>query len=161
MRIIAAEVAIAPEGHPEIEVGMLPLDLDLPGPWAGMLASGSPGYRAAVMLTAQRQAVLNAVTSGSGHTVSVRLTLHTSRGDLTIRQQVVLREEEPPEQSDATDTANLPEQQYRALARSVEQGARPKLSVPRDDDLLGGYHARLLHRPIAPCDHAMAVFPIA
>lgn len=164
MRIIAAEVAIAPEGYPEVEVGMLPLDLDCPGPRAGMLSKGTEmsfERRGAIIREAQRQAALDTLTSGFGNTVTVRLTLHTSRGDLTIRQRVVLREEEPPEQSEPSEIANLPEQQYRALARSVEQGARPELSVPRDDDFLGGFHARLPHRPITPSDHAMAVFPIS
>ena len=63
--------------------------------------------------------------------------------------------------ADKDDLVNLPEQQYRALCRSVEQEARPELSVPRDDDLLGGFHARLPCRPIAPSDHAMAAFPVS
>ena len=158
MRIIAAEVAIAPENHPEVEVGMLPLDLDLPGPWPGMEISHE--LRAAITREeALRRANMNAGMLGSGRTVRVRLTLHTSRGDLTMIQQVALREEEPPEQSEATDLVNLPRDQYRALLRSVEQGTRPEVSVPRDDDLLGGYHAHLPRRPFAPSDHAMAVFP--
>ena len=157
MRIIAAEVCITPEGQPEVELGMLPLDVDLPGPWAGMLAKApemSFEYRRAII--AQRQAAMDAVTSSSGRTVSVRLTLHTSRGDLTIRQQVVLGEEEP-EQPGATDPSDLPREQYRALLRSVER--KPVASDPGGDDLLG-IHAWLPRRPIAPNDHVMAVFPV-
>jgi hypothetical protein len=102
MRIIAAEVAIAPEGRPEVEVGMLPLDLDLPGPCAGM---------------------------PFGRRVIVRLTLHTSRGDLTINQHVALREEEPDRPIVSLD---LPGDQYRALCRSMERKHDPP------PDALGG-----------------------
>jgi hypothetical protein len=130
MRIIAAEVAITPQNHPEVEVGMLPLDLDLPGP-SDMLAAGG--------------------------VINVRLTLHTSRGDLTFRQPVRLREEEPTEQPEDPDLVNLPRNQYLALLRSVEHPSR-------DDDLgpgFTGFQARLPRRPSAPSDQAMVVLSLS
>jgi hypothetical protein len=126
MRIIAAEVTIAPLGQPEVEVGMLPLDLDLPGPPPGMSAAGI---------------------------VTVRLTLHTSRGDLTIRHPVRLDAEEPLEQTEAPEEVNLPREQYRALLRSAERRAEPP-----ERPGSAGSHARLPRRPSAPCDHAAAQF---
>jgi hypothetical protein len=128
MRIIAAELANAPENHTEVEVGMLPLDLDLPAPRPGM-----SDYR---------------------RTVNVRLTLHTSRGDLTVTQKVRLREEDP-RQGEPAHPDDLPSDQHEALTASVEQ--RP-MSGGDDPPGLGARPARL---PVAPSDHAMAVFPIA
>jgi hypothetical protein len=144
MRIIAAEVAITPENHPEVEVGMLPLDLDLPGP-SDRVAADSPVTEARRF----REALLRGVVTG--RTVTVRLTLHTSRGDLTIRQPVVLQAEEPPEQTEALDQVELPRRQYQALLRSVERASDP-------DPGLSGYYARLPRRPFAPCDHTMVKF---
>jgi hypothetical protein len=100
MRIIAAEVAITPQGQPEVEVGMLPLDLDLPGPCFGMTSHGS-GW------------------------VKVRLTLHTSRGDLNIVGSVQLPHEKLPEDLGISDLLDPPSEhsrkQYLALLRSVER----------------------------------------
>jgi hypothetical protein len=145
MRIIAAEVAIAPQNQLEVELGMLPLDVDLPGPPPGMRSSG---------------------------VVTVRLTLHTSRGDLTIKQQLALEEEDTlgPAQAPVPDARfqalpfasvlarRSPEDlavgraQYEALLRSVERRYEPI------DPGVSGFHARLPRRPYGPGDNAMAIF---
>src|SRR5262249_1010985 len=117
-----------PLAQPEVEVGMLPLDLDLPGPPPGMSAAGI---------------------------VTVRLTLHTSRGDLTIRHPVRLDAEEPLEQTEAPEEVNRPREQARGLLRSGE-----RRSEPPEHPGPAMSHARLPRRPSAPCDHAAAQFTI-